>query len=137
MQSNYKKLFLALRHQELPKKLYGDILTRIAQEQRRIERLHAAFLGAVTICSFIVLIPAFQFTLQELSQSGFTRYLSLLFSDSAVVTTYWKEFALSLAESLPLFGITLLLVAIFTLFYSLILTIKHVQKLFTSTHVFS
>lgn len=56
---------------------------------------------------------AFQYIAAELARSGASTYLSLMTSDFDAVVTYWKEFALSLGESLPVLGIIFGLAAVF------------------------
>lgn len=55
---------------------------------------------------------ATQYTLSELSQSGFSSYLALLVSDGTALFAYWKELGITLAESLPLVGVTAFLAAV-------------------------
>jgi hypothetical protein len=54
-----------------------------------------------------------------LSQSGFLSFASLAFSDTDIVARYFREFALSLVEALPLLAITFALVALAAFLVSL------------------
>ena len=56
--------------------------------------------------------------LQDLSGSAFVSYLSLLFTDGGAALANWKSFALSLAESAPVAGLTLAFAATFALLAS-------------------
>lgn len=135
MRQDYEKFFHRLSDGEPPQGLYHAVLARIAYEKRRAARLQFACFGAVALLSFIALVPAFGYAAQEFSQSSFKQYLSLFFSDSAIAIGYWKEFSLSLADSLPLFGITLVLSMLFALVSSLKLALNRAKIVFPSTHL--
>lgn len=111
---------------EPPERLYLGILARIEREKRRIARIRLAFFGIVAGASLASIIPSFQYVMREFAQSGFYEYLSLLFSDSGAVLASWREFALSLAESLPITEITIFLVMVFVFLVSAKLAIKNI-----------
>ena len=117
---------------EPPERLYGNILARIEREKIRAARIRFALLGTTALASVVALIPAYQYAASEFSQSGFSQYLSIVFSDSGIAVVYWKEFALTLAESAPVFGAAVLLSAILALFGSAALTIKNARRAFLS-----
>src|SRR3989344_2995718 len=108
---------------EPPERLYGNILIRIEREKNRAARIRFAVLGTTALASTLALIPAYQYAASEFTQSGFLQYLSVVFSDSSIAAVYWKEFALTLAESAPVLGATILLSVIFALLGSFALTI--------------
>lgn len=110
-----------------PERLYLSILARIGSEKRRLALIRLAFFGVVAVASLVVVIPSFQYVAREFAQSGFYEYLFLIFSDSGVVLASWKEFALSLAESLPITEITIFLVTVFVFLVSAKLTIKNIH----------
>ena len=111
---------------EPPERLYLGILARIESEKRRIARILLAFFGVVAAASLAAIIPSFQYAAREFAQSGFYEYLFLLFSDSGAVLASWREFALSLAESLPITEITIFLVMVFVFLVSAKLAIKNI-----------
>ena len=45
--------------------------------------------------------------------------ISLVFSDSGVIATYWKEYTLALADSLPATSLMIALFLLFILFISI------------------
>jgi hypothetical protein len=103
---------------KLPAKLRANILTRIGREEFRRARIYlfaSATVGAVGVFGALLSI---KYMLQGLSQSGFYNYFSLLISDPDMMLTYWREFALSIVESAPFIGITILLAAIAVLMFS-------------------
>jgi len=78
---------------------------RMLDERRR--RLQAFFYSLAGLFSFAALFPVIHTLSIQFSQSGLSDYLSLAFSDSSVITTYWKEFALSIVDALPMTTIIL------------------------------
>ena len=101
-------LFSALHEVDAPEGLYASILARIAQARQQSARIKTLWLGITSILFGVSLVPALQYAGQELYTSGFYAYASLLFSDSKFAFSAWREFGLSLLESLP--AIALLLV---------------------------
>lgn len=102
-----------------PSGLFAVILERIEWERRRLARIRIAVFGFATTVSAFALFPVMQYAATEFTRSGFSDYSGLFFSDSGVVLVYWKEFALSLVESLPLFGLVLIGVTTLVLLGSL------------------
>ncbi len=127
MQQDYERLFRGLSKISPPETLYHRILMQLAREEKRAAALRTAFFGVTSLASFVVLIMAFQYTANELAQSDFYRYFSLLFSDGGILLRYWKEFTLTLVESLPLMWGTILLASIFALLGSFRLAIRNVR----------
>ena len=109
MHTGYEKLFKSLTIVDPPKELHHRIVTRIAIIERQTMRIRLALFGIFSIASFGAIVLALQYTLQEFTRSGFYQYFSLLLSDGGTIFVYWKEFAFLLAESLPVFGVILLL----------------------------
>ncbi len=137
MEKGHETLFKKLARINPPNRLYGDILMRIEFEQIRKTKVWFAFMGTTAVCSFLALIPTLQYTIRELSQSGFLQYSSLLFSDSAAIALYWKEFTLSLAESLPLLGITTVLSILFIFLGSLKFIASNAKIIFMPAQLFN
>jgi len=55
----------------------------------------------------------------QFSQSGFSEYVSLAFSDSSLIVSHVDSFLLSLADSLPVTGLLFSVVLILIIFISL------------------
>ncbi len=102
-----------------PHELYARIEKRIHRLEKRAYRMSLALFGSTFVLSSLALIPSLAYLTQEFSRSSFGQYLTLLSSDGDVMLMYWKELAFSLAESLPLAGVTLVLTVTFVLLYSL------------------
>ncbi len=86
-------------------------------ERRRVF-VRLAGSASALMAALAVMYGSVPVILAGLSQSGFYEYASLATSDSGAVLAYWKEFALSLIEVLPLPAITIALVAVGVLLYS-------------------
>jgi len=111
MTKDLKKLFQNITQIEPPHELYERILARI----RRIALVKFVIFLASTLASSVILVFSFQYAAQEFYVSGFSQYLSLIISDGDSLITYWEDLLISLAESLPILGMTLLLTSIFLL----------------------
>lgn len=101
------------------KELRKNILLQIVKEEGRRAKNYLLASFATAAASIVGFIFAAQYVTQAISQTSFYRYFSLLFSDSDIVLSYWRQFTLSLVESLPFFAVTLVLVAIVVLMVSI------------------
>ena len=96
---------------ELPAGLFADVLARVHAEQAKAaRRTFFVFVGVVSF-SFVAMIPALWYLYRSVTESGIFQYMTLIFSDSAMALTYWREFSLLIAESLPLVGLVAFLSA--------------------------
>ena len=125
MTDDNKRLFSYLPLPEPPDDLLAKIKSRLLKEQRlRLQRKLVIFTITMTV-SAIALIPAFKFVQQELVASGFIQFLSLAFSDFTIVSIYWKNFLMSLLESMPAISLSLFLTVILLFLGSLKLWLKN------------
>jgi hypothetical protein len=117
---------------EPPEYLHGAILKRINALQMKAILRRRITCGIAFCVSLAALPVAFNYLAGELVRSGFSQYISLVFSDTGALITYWKEFTLALAESLPLIGITAFLSSILALLVAIRTFLKTYgsQKLF-------
>lgn len=132
MVQNYKNNFIG-DIPEPPKDLLNRIMNRIHSEQRldKIKQRIAIFsVGAAA--SLAAVFPAFQMLKAELAASGFFTFSSLLFSDFAIVSAYWQNFALSLLEALPVMGLIAILAAVLALLGSLRFLTKDIKNALVS-----
>jgi uncharacterized membrane protein YciS (DUF1049 family) len=104
---------------EPSKDLRKNILFQIVKEEHRRAKNYLLASCATATASIVGVIFSARYVMQAVSQSSFYRYVSLLFSDSDIVLSHWREFAFSLVESLPFFAVTLVLVAIVVLMVSI------------------
>lgn len=57
--------------------------------------------------------------ISKFSKLGFSDYFSLIFSDTGLLATYWREYMITLVESLPVASLVLSLALIFVFFVSI------------------
>lgn len=103
----------------LPEGLKGRILMAIEARRRLTARVHSLIWGALGLGSLTVAAFSLQSTWGQLGQSGFGYYFALLFSDGGSLVASWKELLLTITESLPLFGLTVFLAAVWALLESI------------------
>ena len=100
-------LFKNLRPLGAPTGLKTAIISCIHMQERRVARFKLATFTPVLLISMAGLIWGSLSALSALSMSGFAQYVSLLFSDPTVVASAWFPYVFSLAESLPIFALTI------------------------------
>ncbi len=112
MSNNLEKAFKGLGDLKSPDLLSSKILLKIDQE--RVKRLNRQVLITRIVggISFVSFFPIFINFVSQMQNSGFWNYLSLLFTDTSVVMTYWKSFSMSLVEATPVFPLTLILISL-------------------------
>lgn len=135
MYNNYEKIFQKLGQIEVPEGLGGKIMAKIEAQKIRSAKTRFVFLAITAVASVFAAVPALQYAAREFYQSGFYQYFSLLFSDGGAVMASWKEFALSLAESLPLLGATVFLSIVFILLGSIRLAVKNMKTAFLTVNL--
>jgi hypothetical protein len=119
MEKDYRLLFSRMNRQEPPAGLLDAVMARIEKDERRRLILHFAFFGTVSAAALAGVFFAWHQLISEAAQSGFSSYISLLFSDAGLLAVYWQDFVFSLAESLPLIGLSALFASVFALLFSL------------------
>ena len=119
MKDNYQKLFDLLPTHPLPLGLGENIKKSILKLERRALFLRKAIFGGAAVISLVGLYPSASYALNELAQSSFAQYFSLLSSDGDLVFSNGNEFFYSLAESFPIVGGTLVLVCFLLFFIAL------------------
>lgn len=117
---------------QAPQDLLARVLARVALARRRTARLRLAALSLGLLTTSLALIPAFSYTAHEFAASGFATYLSVLFSDSSVALSYWRELSLSLVESLPSVSLLILASLISVFLWSLRKAVRHARVAFAT-----
>lgn len=97
---------------EPPARLRTNILMRIGQEERHRAKIFLSVFAPIVLLSIVGSVLSLRYVLEGFYQSSFYSYFSLLLSDPDIVFMYWREFALSLTDTIPFTGITLSLIAI-------------------------
>jgi hypothetical protein len=116
-----------LSNTAVPEGLYEATLARVAEARIRLARIRAGLSACIALASFAVLVPVVQYTAEQLYASGFYDYASLFMSDRGLVFTYWREFGLSLVESLPSVALLVLIPIAVALLWSVSRLIKNVR----------
>ena len=125
MRKDYEKLFTHLEPPEPPEGLLNKIMARIHEEEQLLSTKRRLILFSIPVIisagAFIPVINAFQ---AEFAQSGFSQFLSLMFSDFGLVMVNWQNFGLGVLESLPAMSIAALLTTTLVFLWS----IKHLAQ---------
>lgn len=119
MRKDCERLFSFWHAPAVPAGLLEKIFIAIGKESARALKVKIVLLSGLSLAAAAAFIPAWRELQSELSRSGFFEFVSLLISDSSVALAYWKEFSLSLLESLPALGVAAVLGTLFALFLSL------------------
>ncbi len=101
--------YSALEAPEPPAWLTERIVRRIARRERRILGAKIAASAAVFAVSAGAAVFGYIDTVASMDHSGFLQIGGLLFSDFSMATANFPDFALSLAESFPVFTAAMLL----------------------------
>ena len=116
MSNDLQKMFKHTKTLEPSPNLEKLILAKIASRQkfvlkRKLAMIYAGFLAASGIFVWAILTLGKAFV-----QSDFWTLAKLLFSDTSLIIENLNNFAFSLMETLPIFGIIAMLVPVFILF---------------------
>lgn len=104
---------------ELPQGLYEKVIGRLRTEKRKRAIIRMFLSGSATLASLAGVFFALQYAFQQMMQTGFFNYFSLIFSDLGSLSIFWKEFSLLLMESAPITAIAIFLGAILILLESI------------------
>jgi len=110
---SYEELFSRLALEEAPEGLLEKVINRIHKERQRRARRRFFLFSASLIMSLIALVPAFGMAKTAFTESGFTQFFSLLFSDFSVVASDWRNFISVLLETLPVASTVYFFAALF------------------------
>lgn len=88
-----------------PADLLGRVFARIKAERARAWRLKIAALITASVTAFAALAAALAFAIASFTRSGATAFLKLMITDTSIVAAYWKDFAYSLLETVPIGGL--------------------------------
>lgn len=103
---------------EPSKDLRQNIVLTIVKEERQRAKNYLILSSTTALGSVVGVIFSVQYVIQVITQLSFYKYFSLFFSDSDIVLSYWRDFVMSLVESMPFFAITLVLLAVVALMMS-------------------
>jgi hypothetical protein len=100
-----------------PAHLRKAVLARIrAEAVHRPIRLY--LFGGLSFIFGLSFLPAAWYAVTAIATSPFGSYLSLFVTDTGAALSHWQSLTLSLAETAPLFELTLALSAVFAFLFS-------------------
>jgi len=118
VEKNLQKLFKQSLYQP-ESRLSNDIWRVIENKNIKISKYKKFGYLSISILSLFGSIFSIKTLIEQSSRFGFYDYLSLAFSDSGVIATYWKEYILTLANSLPVVSAIFSFALLFVLFVSI------------------
>ena len=127
MEEKLKKVLCELKYSPAVN-LAPNIWQTILLREKRATNLKLFAYSFAGFASLLGLVPALKILGNDLTQSGFYQYFSLIFSDSGLIFSSWKEFAFSLAQSLPTMSIVLSLSLVLIFFLSIKYAVKQIIK---------
>jgi hypothetical protein len=125
MDKKLREVFKKAKYEETGE-LKNIIWEKITLHDTGIFYTKVVSFSLLSLSSFFAFIPMFKILASDFAKSGFYEYLSLIFSNGGLFSSYWKEFAFSLAESLPTMSILISLTLVFVFFLSLRNVIKQI-----------
>jgi hypothetical protein len=131
MDNSYQRLLAHIDVIDTPHDLQASILRCIEDASRKKAArwlVVDSVMAFVSLASFVV---SAYYLLNDFYRTGFYTYLSLFFSDGSFVLSAWKDFLLTLIESVPLTSVTVFLLILFIL----LLSIKFITKEFNKITV--
>ncbi|MBI5230134.1 MAG: hypothetical protein HY981_02450 [Candidatus Magasanikbacteria bacterium] len=136
MSRNFNYLFTLNSSPKPSNSLFERVMERINKEIQfvALKRRVAIFSVSVAVSAWAFLW-ALQVAELGFTQSGFTRFFSLLFSDFGTVAAYWNNFAFSLLEALPSTSLILLLAFVWAFIYSFNRLAKDMKNIFNYSHI--
>ena len=118
MGQNLHKLFKNAIHTP-ESRLSENIVNAILYKNAKITKVKTFGYLCLSILSLFGSIFSIKNLIEQSIKLGFFNYFSLAFSDSGIVAKYWKEYTLSLVDSLPIMSLIFSLFLIFILFISI------------------
>jgi hypothetical protein len=128
--NNYQKLLGGLGGGTAPEDLYTAVIFRLSVEQRRAIKRRFWIAATSLVASVVAAVSAVFVLATSLSQSGFWKFVSLIFSDGGTVMTYWQQFSLSLLESFSVPEMVVSLACIFAVMISMKFLLKNKSAFF-------
>jgi hypothetical protein len=118
MEEKYYQLFKTLGTKPVPEALADQILTKLSQLEKKRYYYRLSVFSLLALGSLALTVPLLTYLSQDLSQSGLTQYLSLLWSDSSFLANNWQNFTLSILEIIPVLSLSFFLGGLATVVWS-------------------
>lgn len=94
--------------------IWHNIQSKQANKSRDKFYLYTA-IGVISFSGFVAMSLSIK---GQFESSGFFEYVSLIFSDGSLVIAYWKEYLMSLANSVPIASLGALTFLLFSILVS-------------------
>lgn len=115
-----KQLFSTHLPPEMSDRLLSKIIGRIKEERRNLSIKQRLIIFSIGLTfSSLAFMPTFRLVQNDLQISAFGQFLSLLISDGATMLIYWKNFSMTLLESLPVMSLAIFVAVIYIFVQSL------------------
>jgi hypothetical protein len=118
MEKRIEQLIETLPPVHVPERLEMRIISHIRMRQVRQARIAFFSSSALAIGSVVGVVSSVRYFIASAYASGFGDYLSLMLSENAGLMKYWKEFSLTLVESIPLIALAAVLFAVCAFLWS-------------------
>ncbi|PIT90111.1 hypothetical protein COU23_00350 [Candidatus Kuenenbacteria bacterium CG10_big_fil_rev_8_21_14_0_10_36_11] len=116
MPQNFEQLFSNLSQPEPRPRLFERVWNRLQKEKQLLIVKRKLFLISIlSVITGVGLAPVSKSVYINFAESGFFKFFSLIFSDFNAVMASWKNYLISLLETLPVMNLILLL-AVFLIF---------------------
>ena len=99
-------------------KLKTTILKTIKREEIKRSVYRLVFSSFLSLASIIIAFVYMVNIFNDFNQSGLSEYLSLIYSDGALLMNYWQIYVMSIVESLPIIPITILVASVWVFVWS-------------------
>ena len=109
--------------------LCKDICHVIILREKRSRNIKLIGYSLFATLSIVAIVPAVISLVHQVNSSAFGQYASLAFSDTRVLTEYWKQFGITLIESIPVFSLALVLGTILILGWSTRSMLRQTKRL--------
>jgi predicted nucleic acid-binding Zn ribbon protein len=128
MNPQLTKIFCSLEV-EPRQHLCQDICHVIELREKRARNTKLIGYSVLAVLSIIIIVPATTSLVHQFGNSAFGQYASLVFSDAGVLAGYWKQFGITLIESVPIFSLTVVLGMVLMLGWSTRRILRQTKRL--------
>jgi ABC-type phosphate/phosphonate transport system permease subunit len=104
--------------------LFARIISKISQERKNYNLRRLVFYSVIFVASVISLVPAIGVLVNSATETGFSDFIYLLFTDYSVILVYWQSFSLALLETLPVASTIICLTLVLIILESLKIIIR-------------
>jgi|GEM_PF-1796351 len=121
-------------YNQIYKRIESNVMIRIEHTRLNRARLFLTLHISSVVVALFAFIPVAKSFVNASSQSGFSTYLSLFSSDWSYALASWKDFSLSLIESLPIIETVLIVGLILVIANALRRGMSYVPTLNSNSH---